>query len=184
MNLTNAIRDQIVNSVIAATNIPERKTKLIADTTVLIKAHSHNLLPDGFEQATATLPKEWFRREEFAYLPRTADIRIILNTEMTHGWYFPYFLAPTNYQRPDYPYWDTVLKLQVEEALQLSATEAEMRAKLWNFLRSCRTVAKVLEGMPELERHIPEQVKSYPVVVSTGPLKNALAAMGFDRGVT
>lgn len=196
-NLTKDIREQIVQSVLAGTWIPEKKAAILKSTGEAIREVWRKYLPEGFEAATATLPPAWFPKESVEYLSCAVNPDLIMQPTNSRGekcsssnFSVPPLAVPENF-RPEYryngvghiPFWSEALAPQIKEAQKLRAAQDKLEEELRGFLYSVKTYKQVLEKMPELERHLPKPAaKPMPVATSTAPLLSTLAKLGFDKG--
>lgn len=200
--LTKAIRADMIESVIAATYIPEKKKVIMESTGLAAREAIRALLPTGFERAIGTLPREWFNRIVSVSPSRTVNPSNILNLKGPALWGGSIsigepILVPANLYCqmgnaihdtvqaafPGHPTWEKILAVQIEEATKLRAEEDAMRGDLAAFLASCRSYKDVMEKFPAFERHLPKTpAKAMPLVVQTAPLQQKLAKLGFDQG--
>lgn len=203
--LSKALREQIEDSVIAATHIPAKKKAVIASTKAAVREALRLRLPEGFEAATAHLPPEWFDGTDLTYIADAVNPESILyysrdasNMVRYHGGsshYLgfetlhhprskaPWLRSQHDPEQPVEPTWDRVLAAQITEAEKLHKKECEMRAELRAVLHSVNSVEKLIEKMPSLARHVPPAPgKAMPLVVSTAKAESLLKKAGFDTG--
>lgn len=198
--LTKAIRADMVESIIAATYIPEKKKAILESTGSAAREAVRALLPAGFERAIGTLPREWFNRIVAVSPSRGVNPVNILKSETGWGASIDIgepILVPANLYCqmgnaihdtvqaafPGHPTWEKILAVQIEAATKLCKEEDELRAEVAGFLASCHSYKDVCEKFPAFERHLPKTpAKAMPLVVQTAPLQKKLAKLGFDQG--
>lgn len=197
--LTKEIRAQIVESVIAATFIPAEKKAILESAGLAAREAVRAALPEGFERAVGTLPRDWFAKVDnvgpsWHVNPRsilenpedsTRSCQIRFDTVLAPvEFYYGYQINDRHQEKdPKAPSWEKILAAQIDAAKKLRAKEDDLRADLSSFLASCRTYQQVLEKMPELERHLPKPAApARPLVVSAAPLQSQMKKLGFDQG--
>jgi len=185
MKLTKAIRNAIVESVMAATTFPERKASIKKRTSDLARQLLMARVPMEFAMLVNGSPAEWFActvqvllRDALSPMCVFGDgdwRRVYVEFDgFSHPYDFNNGFSTEEQERFFGP-----LRAEAEKlAAQMERTENELRG----FLASVTTTEKLIERMPELKPHIPTTAfaKSYPVVASTVNLQNYLASSGFD----
>ena len=200
--LTKEARLKTIESAVAGTFIAEKGEKIVASAAETVRQTLMRYLPDGWLQATAAMPREWFQHKAAQDVIKESSPQAILSgaaEDSRHyrstNIHFEPFRVPVNFQHPvrdyehrgepDVPLWSNILAPQIAEAKKLRAQEVALRAELTAFLNSCRTYKQVIEKMPDLERHLPPvAAKAQPLVVSVAPLQKKLNALGFDRSAS
>ncbi len=184
MRLTKTARQEILDSVLNATTYEEERSIIIQAASKKIHKWITDQLKD-FHAATKTLPKEWFPHKSDLYLPggpshlldltpfcKTCNITIEPIS-------FPY-PNPPDMKREE---WLKFLDKEIQQANTLLEKRQALTGEMRAFLNSVTTTEKLVQRMPELERHLPSQAKVYPLVASTKGLQKALKNTGFDTGV-
>jgi hypothetical protein len=204
-NLTKDRRFETIESVIAATELPAQKQALIDAVKVKVREIMRLHLPKGFEQATATLPTNWFGHITSVSIQKDCNPVDLLSMREpdVHRWSYPSFpiepISMPHYCQADLGMrslktekgepdnldsWEVHLTKEIKEANKLRIKEEKLREQLNGFLNSVKTYKQVIEKMPELEKHLPAVAgKQYPVAVSVTPLLNMLTGLGFDQSV-
>ncbi len=185
--LTKQARLAVIESVIKATYIPAEREEIRWSTSAAIRAALVPCLPDGYLKATENLPREWFTHITLVSVYSKDCPDAVLEGRDQCGGTRYVDIEPLRHPRSNLSHsrqWGQVLASQIEAATKLRAKEEALRTELANFLASCKTYAKVVEGMPDLERHLPAvPAKQYPIVASTAELSSVLGKLGFDQGV-
>lgn len=196
LNKTN--RQQIVNSVIAGTFIPEKREAILKATAAKVRAVVLSHVPADFLAATKNMPAEWFRMVSQQGIPTDVSPASVLDAEDRNGgsdypdfepvrvpqsWNLETPQSEKQSRRQAYvAFWEKHLATELAEAKKLHAQETKARDELMAFLLSVKTYAKVIEKMPDLAPHLPGvPPKVYPIVTSTKPLQSCLKNLGFDR---
>lgn len=203
--LTKEMRQQIVASVMGATNRAKDIEKLTADTAKIVRKKLESQLPKGFLAATANLPESWFMVENSQSLG--ADRNPVMLAECgnpngfkgQHFWmrrqeikfdplrrpashWFPIRGGKTD-DNPGQDEWLTLLAKQIERGYAIFKKYDAVRVHLEAYLAGCTTTEQVLDGMPELARHIPKPpAKAMPIAVVPSALRASLTGTGFDNG--
>jgi len=177
--LTKALREEITNSIMAATNFEDRLTKARQKYLPLIREKLITTLPEGFWEATKGMPAEWFEH------------RVLIDVDFSNYLYqrgkdfktTEPIRVPTN--RKDFGLFanDPLLNEYAELVKTIDEQRDEARAQVESFLLSCRNTDQIVERMPEFERHVPKNGKTYAIVATTANLASALFAAGFDKGL-
>lgn len=176
-NLNKEIREQIIENVVRATNIPELKADLIKRAKNAARNAVAAAQPEGFYEKTANLPKEWFQQENGVWIPGSknpvgAFTGCTYNIDLDD----PIRVAANGSSKVDFT---ELFTLQPEVDALIEREEA-LRREISGFLLSCRTIEQVLERMPELEPHVPKMVKPMPLVAPSN-LLSTLTQLGFDK---
>lgn len=179
--LTNEMRDEIVASVLAATNLDLERKEIERLTRERAAEVARNAQPEGWFDFIRGKPKEWFKLDANLYVDSCNPLVVL---DIRGSWH----------RRIDYV---DPIPVAVEPGVSGEAAEvvfgelfktaqawaekrATARGELMAFLHSCRTVEKVIERMPELEPHCKVKAKVYPLVAPSNVLSK-LSALGFDR---
>jgi len=203
--LNQYIRDAIEESLINATTIPADREKILKDTGAIVREAVRKCLPKGFEAAVANLPPEWFPADEGFQVGR-GDVspRYILaskkdqenNSYNLRYLKFDVLRHPQNFyissahisdlpdeKDPKKPNWSTLLDKQIKAAHKLRDKEDTLRREIRAVLYACNTAEKLIEEVPEWEKHILPHLPSrpMPLVVQPGKAQSLLAKAGFDQ---
>ena len=172
MRLTETLREKIADSVISATTYDERIAKARNLCTETLREYLVEQVPVAFVEMTQGRPKEWFH-----HIGAFRDAWIKGCYETLN---FDPFPAPVSHKA-------RLADDQLAEVGRLYAIAKLIEGEkdqsyneVMRFLRSCSTVEKVTKNMPEFERHIPIQARSYPIAVSTSKMTMVLMGAGFD----
>lgn len=176
-NLNKEIREQIIENVVRATNIPELKADLIKRAKNAARNAVAAAQPEGFYEKTANLPKEWFQQESSVWVPNNKN-PVGAFTGCTYNIAFDDPIRVAAYA-PETKDFAELFALQPEVDALIEREEALCR-EISGFLLSCRTIEQVLERMPELEPHVPKMVKPMPLVAASN-LLSTLTQLGFDK---
>lgn len=195
MKLTNALRSEIIENIVKATDLPDLKAELKKSMDKFANEYARSFLDKKFIAATAQLPRNWFSTVcsiniHPDHLP-TDIAKYRDENENRSRWSVDYpiesFAAPmcmritSIYKTEDVP---AKLVPLIADARAISEREKTMRTTLKATLAAFNTVEKLVNDFPEFERHCPKQtVKSYPVAVNTQPVIDMLVAAGFDKGL-
>lgn len=178
--LTNNMRDEIIESAMKGTTYEAQKKAILVELQARAKAHILQCQPPEFLKLVKGKPKEWFQLQTDVYL---GDLRAELPALRAQcyriGLDDPLPYAVFAKAIPTF-----VISLKDLEARMaaLSEQHEQARGTLSTFLKSCSTVEKVLERMPELAPHAKFAAKSYPLVAPSNALA-MLAKLGFDQSV-
>lgn len=195
MKLTNALRSEIIENIIKATDLPDLKAVLKKSMDKFANEYARSFLDKKFIAATAQLPRDWFRTVcsisiHPDHLP-TAIAKYHEDEDRRSRWSVDYpiesFAAPMCMQiKSIYKSEDVPAKLVplIADAKAISERETAMRSTLKATIAAFNTVEALVKDFPEFERHCPKPaIKSYPVAVNTQPVIDMLVAAGFDKGV-
>lgn len=181
--LTNNMREEIVDSVMRATDLAEQRKAIENETIEMAAKACRDAQPTGWFELIKGYPAAWFKLDGSVYVKGGFNPLARL-AGYTHGMHI-------NYPAP----------IPVAAELSLSEAQCSMfaalceRADAWfeanvaargeliGFLRSCNTVEKVIERMPELARHVPKAGKVWPLAAPNNVMSR-LSKLGFDRTVS
>ena len=181
--LTNTLREEILESVMRATDFPAQRAAIEQQTSEVAMQLCISAQPPGWDALVKDHPADWFKLDASVWADRSVNPLVALENGNWH-------------RRIDYP-----KPVPVAVELSLTTVQVELwfgdlfkRATAWReaydatrgelraFLMSCRTAEQLVERMPELEKYVPKAAKPYPLVASNSVLSR-LAAFGFDRTV-
>lgn len=181
VRLTKAMREEIVEKIYKASDLPGRKEALRALVKKSVRDMAVAMLPQEFVELTKKHPKEWFgQRTDFRIGPGYPDI-------CGYGrWCYVNFddpiSVPNNYQLSEedrakvYAWMDTNY---VPVAAAIEADESKLRDTSWALVNSFRTADRLLKEAPELKAYISIAATSMLPAI---PVSNALSEM-MQRGV-
>ena len=184
VRLNKATREEILTSVLNATDLSERETELKQRIKEVARSAVIQDLPKEFIALTQGAPKEWFESINSLYYGNKRELVPLAVKEVGPYHYHAIVLddpvlVPKNFQWDVSSHAKKFLPL-AKEAEQLMTERKALTNEIRAFLLSCRTTADVVKRMPELERHVPKA--SYPVpAVMPSNLLSSLAKFGFDR---
>jgi hypothetical protein len=183
--LNKTIREEILDNVLAATDLEERRTELRQRIQVAIKKLITQDQPAEFVALTKVHPKEWFTScNQIYYGGEDVLYPLAVSFDPDTRQYRSLYLDDPVYVTQDYR-WDatnhkSALLPLAEEAAALVEERTALVAEIRAFLQSCQTAEAVAERMPELTRHIPKIARPMPLVAPSN-LLSSLTKMGFDR---
>lgn len=182
--LTKDVREEIIDRVIKATNIPELKADIMRRAKAAAVDAVRAAQPDGFYEAVINVPKQWIASQNDLYLGANfAALVKILNGHSLHVFYRIRFDDPVSVAMSAQKEMDlSAISALNTEAEALAEHEAQLRREISSFLVSCRHIEDAVERMPELEPHIPKIVKPMPLVAPSN-LLSTLSQLGFDKTV-
>lgn len=194
MKLTNALRSEIIENIVKATDLPDLKAELKKSMDKFANEYARSFLDKKFIAATAQLPRHWFRTVcSISIHPKQHPVEIAMyreEGERNTRWMMDYgiesFAAPMSMRINSIDKDEDAPKLVplIAEAKAIAERERAMRATLKATLAAFNTVEALVKDFPEFERHCPKQpAKSYPVAVNTQPVIDMLVAAGFDKGL-
>lgn len=184
--LTKEMRNDIIESVMAATDMNTKREAILAETVARAVEVIRESQPEGWFALVEGHPKEWFSLQ--AEISFAGDLlpQSIMSTE-SHHYYHQIKLEDSIpvaiYYRRDRDSEKVVFAAVIKKAQAWREEYDATRGELASFLNSCSTTEKVIERMPELEKHIPKRAKVYPLVAPSNVMSR-LAKLGFDRTVT
>lgn len=178
--LNQTMRDEIVASVLKATDIPKQRTALLAEARDVAGAAARAQLPPGWDKVVAAAAhKEWFNHQTSIYCGYHDHVFSVLNQSPYIS--FESFPAPQHgsFSLDVTPVLKALQRL-TDRARMLVDKETELTEQLRGYLLSCRTVEAAVKGMPELAAHVPASVSTgTALVVQTSNLLSGLMAAGF-----
>lgn len=184
--LNKTIREEILDNVLAATDLEERRTELRQRIQGAVKKLIIQDQPAEFVALTKAHPKEWFASCNQIYYGGGDVLRpLAVSFDPPDAWQNRWiYLDDPAYVAQNYK-WDAAeheaaLLPLAKEAAALIAERTALVAEIRAFLRSCQTTEAVAERMPELTRHIPKIARPMPLVAPSN-LLSSLTKMGFDR---
>lgn len=189
--LNNSLREEIVANVIRATDLPDIEKSIRRRVAETVRQTIIDAQPAGFYDLVKHAPKEWFRLEGdiHVYTDRGDKHPIVaLETRIGLGTNFntnrvqfddPIPVAQAGWDVSSQQ-WKSVLADLYVEAVEFVERYNNLHREISAFLKSCSTVEKVLERMPELEPHIPKVSKPLPLVAPSN-LLSSLSQLGFDK---
>ncbi len=187
--MTRDLIAQIVASALNATNLNAEREQIITDTKARVFELLLAKVPPEFIALTNIYPREWFQWQNQVYTGHQDHnpIHIVGRPYLSDGKDHRGAYLVVEPSIPSLPSSGASLKADVELADLIKRANdwitkrdaAQMQLR--QFLASCSTVAKAIERMPEIEKHIPPAATktAYPIVASTSAL-SALTAIGFD----
>jgi len=182
--ITNAIRTQILDSVLASTNLPKKRDDIMKRTRALAQKIAVSKVPADFKKFSKTQPREWFRIQTEINLGHRNPERGFHDDPAYYAYNsvrlepFPIPMSHREKFNEDETNLFTPLR---EEAEALRDGQKTLSVDIRKFLQGCNTTEQILERMPELKPHIPVITKHYPVVVSTDNLLSSLMQVGFKN---
>lgn len=192
VRLTKALREEIVEKIYKASDLPKRLEDLEASAKKRAAEIVRNTWPEGFAEAIKTLPREWFDSMNYVYISsymqrKGADTYFNLSSE-TVGNFYPkgiMFDDPISYPRSgggEYRYLVHEWLYDVYR-LQYQAWAAD-RTKLYQsanaLLGSYRTTEALLKAAPEMKQFVPTSGASYPPPAL--PISNVISTF-LERGI-
>lgn len=179
IRLTKDMREEVVERVVRATNIPELKADIVARTKKAAAEIIRAAQPEGFYEKTEGLPKEWFDSASTLYIyPPGYAVLLAFGYSACVDLDDPVKIAAHGAAKYDF---EPMRPLRAE-ADALAERERQLRGEIGAFLASCRYVEDVVERMPELEPHVPNYKKSFPLTAPSN-LLSTLTSLGFDKTV-
>ena len=182
--LTKDMREECAQAVLQATTIPARAKVLMARVKALVKEQIMAARPFGFYERTKDTPREWLEsRSSLGLACYTDPARPLylagLYSESRSELDDPVPVAANTPCRLGASGEEDLFGPLYAEAEALAEEANTKKAEILAFLRSMRTVEKVVAAMPELEPYLPKKAeKSYPVAPSN--LLASLSKSGFD----
>lgn len=178
--LTNLIRAEILTNVMAATTIPQEWEALEKEEIALADKLLVSFLPKDFNKLTATMPAAWFSKTKYVEV----GVKITM-AAVRQGAYWPQSINGSTEIKVPYDY-----KVDVKRAAKalapitlkakaLKEKEDKLREETKSFLDSCGTVEMLVKRMPEFERHLPANLRSFPGAATANLFSN-LTKAGFD----
>lgn len=175
--LNKEIREEIIENVVRATDIPELKADLIKRAKLAARNAVALAQPEGFYEKTADLPKEWFQQQGGVWITDNKNpVGEFTGCAYNITFDDPIHVSANTSGEKNF---DELFALQPEADALIEREEA-LRHEISSFLLSCRTVEQVLERMPELAPHVPKTVKPMPLVAASN-LLSTLTQLGFDK---
>lgn len=186
IRLNNDMRDQIISSVLAATDLDDERRLIQTETEELAATLCRAAQPPGWFDLVKDKPAQWFKLESQVSVPHDLNPLAVLGDTPHYykNWQIDY-PAPIpvalglDLSREDCEKHFGELRKRADEWAE---RRAETRGALRTFLLSCRTVEQVERRMPELKKHIPQAAQTYPLVAPSNVLAQ-LTRLGFDRTV-
>lgn len=181
--LTNAMRDEIIERVMKATNLYAEREQIKTETKERAREAFLAAQPAGFNALAAQYPKEWFKAGGDIKL-NDADNNpcVYLDSVDGKGAYrnrYVRFDPPSPTAVDQVSGGDEVFYDLVERAKAWAARHDTLLNELRAFLLSCSTVEAMLERMPELAPHIPKASgRCFPLVAPSN-LLSQLQQSGF-----
>lgn len=182
--LTKAMREEILNSVLAATDFEKKKKDILQRAGQVARKELLKLVPKEFTAMIEGHPQEWFLHDTSVHLGRDYAPEQAFN-ESANYWYgcdlafepipHPCGIAMEIPEEQQAKLFTPFRK----EAEKLMEKQEKLRSDMRTFLLSCSTVEKVLEQMPELKPHIPEKAEFFAPTVNTNNLLSQLMKSGF-----
>lgn len=184
--LTKQMRTEIVNSVLAGTNLPMERDEIAKATVLAAEDAVRNAQPEAFRELVEGQPKDWFKLDNSLYVRECNPLAELQRVTSEYHSHYISYNAPIPYAvQPNFDEADCkrIFGKLHKRAEAWAERYNTARGELSAFLNSQRTVEGVLEKMPELAPHIPAKAaKSYPLVAPSN-LLSTLAKLGFDRTV-
>ena len=184
--LNKTIREEILDNVLAATDLEERRTALRQRIQAAVKKLITQDQPAEFVALTKAHPKEWFTSCNQVYYGSEDELYPLAVSFGPPGTWQSRSLHLDDpvYVTQDYSWKATdhkpALLPLAKEAAALVEERTALIAEIRAFLQSCQTAEAVAERMPELTRHIPKIARPMPLVAPSN-LLSSLTKMGFDR---
>ena len=189
--LNNSLREEIVDNVINATDLPALERDIRRRVVETVRQTIIDAQPAGFYDLIKHAPKEWFRLEASVYIytgdgtghPFVALVKRIgrgIDSNVTRVQLDDPIAVAQNGWEVSGAQWRTVLADLYVEANAFVERYNDLYREISAFLKSVTTVEKLLERMPELERHVPKVSKPLPLVAPSN-LLSSLSQLGFDR---
>ena len=181
VRLTKAMREEIVEKIYKASDLPKRKEALRALVKKSVRDMVFAMLPQEFVELTKKLPKE--RIEQFTGFYVGRDYYDICGYGSWHRVDFddpisvPYNYSLLEEERAKVHAWMNINYVPVADAIE--ADESKLRDTSWALVNSFRTAGRLLKEAPELKAYIPIAVTSMLPAI---PVSNALSEM-MQRGV-
>lgn len=187
--LTKAMREEIVTSVLKATDFESKKTEFTNYVSEQVRSVLFARVPKEFRDMIKGQPATWFRHASSVHFDTNKAPLCGLYDESGNLYYynrrveFEPFPVPVDF--------DECFSKEMQEQFEPMRKEAEnlrdahfaLRDGLHAFLCACTTVEQVLEKMPELKKHIPAKLVFFAPVVNTNNLFSLLTKAGFDNTV-
>lgn len=180
--LTNAAREAIVHSAMAATNWDAQRKAFEEKVKKTAADFIRSQQPKEWAKFITGKPKEWFKQQ----------------AHLACHWEKNPLHVLSEFHRYQIPLDDTIsIAIEVgqdgsgqvfaklyAEAVRLKAQRDDAQSALVAFLRSQNTVESLIKAMPEIAKHVPKsmQVQRFPLVAPSNAL-SMLAKLGFDRTV-
>jgi hypothetical protein len=170
MKLNKTLREQILASVMKATDHQQRIVDLRNNTSNALRAILVTKLPDGFLEKTKNLPAEWFAHVTSSFYREGKNFE------------FEPLRCPLSFTDNLYsdPEGVVLIETFTQENERLVNAEYETQREVYNFLASCGTTEQVLKAFPQFERHLPNGSVTYPISAGIGRVSAILAGCGFD----
>lgn len=182
--LNKAIREEILDNILAATDLQARKADILKRAGDVAKQLVMGAQPENFYEATRHLPPEWFAAGTSLYFYSSDGNPAAILDPSPYKNYHINFDDPVrtalHWGRPSDASIQAAFKHLAEEATALNKDWDTARIEARAFLASCKTVEQILERMPELEPHIPKISRPLPLVAPSN-LLSTLSSLGFDR---
>lgn len=191
VRLTKALREEIIEKIYKASDLPKRLEDLEASAKKKTADIVRSAWPEGFAEAIKTLPREWFGYITYAYItclrregtdeyfdlsPETIGSLYANNIQLDDpipvpnmgngNYHYPIHEWLHDVYRPQYQAWD--------------ADKAKLYESAHALLNSYRTVEALLKAAPEMKQFVPSASTSYPPPAL--PISNVISTF-LERGI-
>lgn len=179
--LTNEMRNEIADSVIAATNLPDERKEIERLTSEVARDWMLSQQPPEFVALVKGHPAQWFHLDNDLYVREHNPLQVLEISLWSHSINYPAPVPIAVNTSPSPAECQEIFGDLCARAEKWVEQRDQVRGELMAYLNSCRTVEKALENMPELTPHVPKAAaKVYPLVAPSNVLSK-LSQLGFDR---
>lgn len=179
--LTKQMREDIVNSVIAGTTLPDERKAIEEDVSLTAMHAMLAKQPKEFLALVEGQPLDWFKMDAGLWVNNSNPLNKLDADRWTSKIEYPRSIAVAVQWNPNKEECEEIFREYNIRAAAWAEKNEKARGELMTFLLSQRTVEKLLAAMPELEPHILTKVTKTYALVAPSNVLSTLTKLGFDR---
>lgn len=191
VRLTKALREEIVEKIYKASDLPKRLEDLEAGVKKKAADIVRSTWPEGFAEAIKTLPREWFGSVTYV---RISPLRREVTGEyfdLSSGTIGPLYVNGIRFDDPipipnmgngdyRYPIHEWLHDVYRPQYQAWAADKTKLYESAHALLNSYRTVEALLKAAPEMKQFVPVTSASYPPPAL--PISNVISIF-LERGI-